>query len=103
MAEFISTLADVSTIWLVILSFILCLVPLIIFGAMAYGMRKALIALPPILKQGQDGMVRVASETDRISKKITAPFITASASASLVKGKLRGLTKSSGGKHDVEE
>jgi hypothetical protein len=103
MAEFISTLADLSTIWLVILSFILCLVPLIIFGAMAYGMRKVLIALPPILKQGQDGMTRVASETDRISKKVTAPFITASASASQVKGTLRGLTKSSGGKHDVEK
>jgi hypothetical protein len=48
-------------------------------------------------------MTRVASETDRVSKKITAPFITASASASQVKGTLRGLTKSSGGKHDVEE
>ena len=103
MAEFISTLADASMIWLVFLSFILCLVPLLIFGAMAYGMRKVLIALPPILKQGQDGMARVASETDRISKKVSAPFITASASASQVKGTVRGLAKSSGGKHDVEE
>ena len=103
MAEFISTLADASLIWLVFLSFILCLVPLLIFGGMVYGMRKVLIALPPILKQGQDGMARVASETNRISNKVSAPFITASATTSQVKGTLRGLTKTSGGKHDVEE
>lgn len=103
MAEFISTLADISTMWLVFLSSILCLVPLFIFGAMVYGMRKLLIALPPILRQGQEGMARVARETDRVSKKIAEPFITASASSSQVKGTVRGLTRLAGGKHDLEE
>jgi hypothetical protein len=102
MAATISTLADISTIWLVLLSFILCLVPLAIFGALVYGMRKVLIALPPILKQGQQGMATVARETDRITKKIAEPFIVASASASQVKGTLRGITNL-GGKHDLEE
>lgn len=108
MAEFISSLADISTIWLVFLSLVLCLVPLLIFGGAVYGMRKALIALPPILKQGQEGMTRVATETDKASKKITQPFISASAAASQAKGTVRNLTKlgpsrSEGGKHDVEE
>lgn len=92
MAEIISTLADVSMIWLVLLGFILCLVPLAIFGGMAYGMRKLLIALPPILKQGQDGMVRVAQETDKLSSKITSPFIAVTAYANQVKGTIRGLS-----------
>jgi hypothetical protein len=91
MAETISTLADVSMIWLVLLSFILCLIPLAIFGGMVYGMRKLLIALPPVFKQGQEGMSRVASEADKVSKKIAEPFIAVEASASQVKGALREI------------
>ena len=52
MAETISTLADVSTMWLVCLSFILCLIPLAIAGGMVFGMHKLLVALRPILQQG---------------------------------------------------
>ena len=92
MAEVISTLADVSMIWLVFLGFMLCLIPLAIFGGMVYGMRKLLIALPPILKQGQDGMARVAQETDRLSDKIASPFIKATAYGNQVKGTVRGLS-----------
>lgn len=103
MAEFVSTLADISTIWLVFLSLILCLVPLLIFGGAVYGMRKALIALPPIFKQGQEGMARVAKETDKASAKVAKPFIGASAAASQVKGAVRGFTQLVGGKDDVEE
>ena len=91
MVEVISTLADVSMIWLVFLGFILCLIPLAIFGAMVYGMRKLLIALPPVLKQGQDGMARVASETDKVSNRIASPFITTTVYANQVKGTIRGL------------
>jgi hypothetical protein len=91
MAEVISTLADASTIWLVFLSFVLCLIPLALFGGIVYGMRKALIALPPILKQGQEGMAKVASETDKASRKVAAPFVSASAYFSQVKGVLRGV------------
>jgi hypothetical protein len=92
MAEIISTLADISMIWLVFLGFIMCLIPLVIFGGMAYGMRKLLIALPPILKQGQDGMARIARETDRVSDRIASPFITATTYADQVKGTARGLS-----------
>jgi hypothetical protein len=77
--------------WLVCLSFILCLIPLAIVGAMAYGMRKLLIALPPIFKKGQEGIATVAKAADTASQKTAAPFISASASASRVKGMLRGL------------
>jgi hypothetical protein len=101
--EFISTLADASTIWLIILSFILCLIPLALVGGMVYGMRKLLGALPPVLKKGQEGLVRVADGADRASKRAAAPFITASASASQVKGMLRGLRKLIGGNHDLEK
>ena len=108
MAEFISSLADISTIWLVFLSLVLCLVPLVIFGGAVYGMRKALIALPPILKQGQEGMAKVATETDKASRKIAQPFVSSSAAASQAKGILRGLTRlgpsgSEGGNNDMEE
>ena len=91
MTEFISTLADVSTIWLVMLSFILCLIPLALVGGIVYGMRKLLIALPPIFGKGQEGMATVADRTDEVSKKVAAPFIAASAVSSQVKGMLRSL------------
>ena len=93
MTEFISTLADVSTIWLVILSFILCLIPLAIVGGMVYGMRKLLIALPPIFKQGQEGLARVAEGADVASKKVATPFIATSAFSSQVKGILRSISQ----------
>lgn len=91
MAEFISTLADVSTMWLVCLSFIFSLIPLGIVGAMVYGMRKLLQALPPVFKQGQESMAQVASGADRASRAIAAPFIATSAFASQVRGILRSL------------
>jgi len=93
MTEFISTLADVSTIWLVILSFILCLIPLAIVGGMVYGMRKLLIALPPLFKQGQEGLARVAEGAEMASKKVTNPFIATSAFSSQVKGTLRSVSQ----------
>jgi hypothetical protein len=96
-------LADISTIWLVCLGFILCLIPLAIFGAMAFGMHKLLSALPPVFKQGQEGIATVAQAADRTSKKVAAPFISVSASASRAKGTLRGLRKLVGGTHDLEE
>jgi hypothetical protein len=92
MAEFISTLADVSTMWLVCLSFLLCLIPLAIVGGVAFGMHKLLRALPPVFKQGQEGMAKVADGADRASKRVAAPFISASALASQIRGTLRGLS-----------
>lgn len=89
MAESISTLADVSTIWLIILSFILCLLPLALVGGLVYGMRKVLIALPPILQRGQAGMAAVADGADKASSKIAAPFIAMSGFSSQVKSILR--------------
>ena len=85
MAGFVSTLADVSTIWLVILSFLLCLLPLALVGGLVFGMRKVLIALPPILQRGQTGMAAVADGADKASRKIAAPFIAVSAFSSQVK------------------
>jgi hypothetical protein len=93
MTEFISTLADVSTIWLVILSFILCLIPLAIVGGMVYGMRKLLSALPPLFKQGQEGLARVAEGAETASKKVADPFIATSALSSQVKGTLRSISQ----------
>lgn len=96
-------MGDVSTVWLVILSLILCLIPLALVGGMVFGLRKLLAALPPFLKQGQAGLARVADGADSASKKVAAPFIAASASASQVKGTLRGLKKLAGGRDDLEE
>ena len=93
MADFISTLADVSVIWLVLLSFILCLVPLAIVGGMVYGMRRLLIALPPIFKQGQEGMAKAADAAEKASEKTATPFIVASAFFSQGKGMLRSLSQ----------
>ncbi len=93
MAEFISTLADVSTIWLVCLSFILCLIPLLIVGGMVYGMRKLLHGLPPLFERGQAATARAAVGADRASKGIAKPFVAASALASQVRGTLRGLNR----------
>jgi hypothetical protein len=91
MAEVISTLADISAIWLVILSFIACLIPLALVGGMVYGMYKLLKVLPPSLKRGQEGMVKVAEGADRASHKVAAPFISASALVSQIRGSLRSL------------
>jgi len=103
MSEFVSTLGDVSTVWLVILSLIFCLIPLALVGGMVFGMRKLLTALPPLFEQGQAGLTRVADGADRASKRVAAPFIAVSASASQVKGMLRGLRKLAGGRNDLEE
>lgn len=103
MTEFVSALGDVSTVYLVILSLILCLIPLALVGGMVFGLRKLLVALPPLFKQGQAGLARVAEGADRASKRVAAPFIAASASASQVKGTLRGLRKLAGGRYDLEE
>jgi len=91
MAEFISTLADVSTLWLVFLSFLFCLIPLAIVGGMVYGMHKLLNFLPPIFKRGQETTAMIANKTDNFSKSVAAPFIAASAFASQLKGMVRGL------------
>jgi hypothetical protein len=91
MTEFISTLADVSTLWLVCLCSIPLLIPLGILGAMVYGMHKLSRALPPVFEQGQEGMARVADGADRASKKVAAPFTAASAFASQVRSTLCSL------------
>jgi hypothetical protein len=92
MTEFISTLADVSTLWLVLLSFIFCLIPLALVGGLVYGIRKLLIALPPIFERGQDAMTHVADGADKAADRVAAPFITASAAANQVKGMVRNVT-----------
>lgn len=93
MTEFISTLADVSTMWLVCLSFIFCLIPLALAGAMAYGAWKLVAALRPVLERGQEGMAQVADGADRASKRVAAPFIATSAFASRVRSTLCGLSR----------
>jgi hypothetical protein len=85
MTGFISALADASTMWLVCLTFIVCLIPLAIFGGLVYGMRKLLKALPPVLEKGQTATARVAAGADSVSNKVAAPFIAASALGSRVK------------------
>jgi hypothetical protein len=92
MAELVSTLADVSTMWFVCWSFLLCLIPLAIVGAIAFGMYKLLRALPPVFEKGQEGMAQVAAGADQASKRVAAPFIAASAFASQVRGMLRSLS-----------
>jgi hypothetical protein len=91
MTESISALADVSTMWFVCISFVLCLIPLVIVGGMVYGMYKLLGALPPVFKQGQEGMAKIAEAADKAGDKVAAPFISASAFASQVRGSLRSL------------
>ena len=91
MAEIISTLADISTIWLVCLTFVLCLIPLVVVGAMVYGMRKLLAGLPPVLEGGRKKAERVAVGADAISNRVAAPFIAASALTSRVKGTGRSI------------
>jgi hypothetical protein len=93
MSEFISALADVSTMWLVCLCFIPLLIPLAIAGGMVYGMHKVLNALPPVFAKGQEGMAKVAAGATKASKSIAAPFVAVSASASRVKGMWRSLRR----------
>ena len=91
MTEFISALADASTMWLVCLAFIFCLVPPAIFGGLVYGMHKLLKALPPVFEKGQTGLARVAESADTAGTKVAAPFITASAFSARLKRMGRGI------------
>jgi hypothetical protein len=93
MAEFISTLADVSTMWFVFLTFVFCLIPLFIVGGMVYGMHRLLGALPPLFQNGQEGAAKVAQGADKASKSVAAPFIAASAFASQVRGVWHSLSQ----------
>ncbi len=91
--EFISALADVSAIWLIILSFIPLAIPLAILGGMVYGMYKLLQALPPVFEKAQELVQKVADGADKVSRSIAAPFISASALAVQLKSMLRGLSR----------
>lgn len=93
MAEFISSLADVGAIWLITLSLVVCLIPLSLVGGMVFGMYKLLRALPPLLKRGQEGMVRVADGAEKASIKVAEPFVAASAAGSQLKGMARNIGK----------
>jgi len=93
MSEFLSALADVSTMWLVCLCFIPLLIPLAIAGGMVYGMHKVLDALPPIFAKGQEGMAKIAAGATKASKSIAAPFVAVSAYASRVKGMWHSLKR----------
>jgi len=91
MTGFFSALADASTMWLVCLTFIVCLIPVAIFGGLVYAMRKLLKALPPVLEKGQTATARVAAGADSVTDKVAAPFITASALGSRIKGMGRSI------------
>ncbi len=93
MGQVISTLADISLMWLIVLSFIACLVPLGIAFGLVYGMHKLRQALRPVFAKGQQITAQISEGTDRISLKAAEPFIDASARASRVKGTTRGLVK----------
>ncbi len=91
--EFISALADVSAIWLIILSFIPLAIPLAILGGMVYGMYKFLQALPPVFEKMQEMVAKVAAGADQVSKSVAAPFVTASGLAAQLRSMLRGLSR----------
>jgi hypothetical protein len=91
--ELISALADVSAIWLIILSFIPLAIPLAILGGMVYGMYKLLKALPPVFEKAQELVQKVATGADKVSRSVAAPFISASALATQLKSLLRGLSR----------
>ncbi len=91
--EFISALADVSAIWLIILSFIPLAIPLAILGGMVYGMYKLLQALPPVFEKAQELVQKIAAGADNVSRSVAAPFISASALVAQLKSTLRGLSR----------
>jgi hypothetical protein len=91
--EFISALADVSAIWLIILSFIPLAIPLAILGGMVYGMYKLLGALPPVFEKMHELMHKVTAGADKVSQSIAAPFIAAYGLAAQLKSMLRGLSQ----------
>jgi predicted PurR-regulated permease PerM len=93
MGGFVSTLADVATIWLVLVSFVLCLIPLAIFGGTVYGLNKLLKALPPVFDKVQGTMEKVAEGTDQATDKVAAPLIAALAFSTRVRATLHGLAK----------
>jgi predicted PurR-regulated permease PerM len=92
MGGFISALADVAIIWLVLISFILCLIPLAIFGGIVYGLHKVLNALPPVFDKAQQTMEKVTEGADRATDKVAAPLIAASAFSTRVRATVGSLT-----------
>jgi len=93
MGEVISTLADVSLMWLIVLSCIACLIPLAVMSGLVFGMYKILSFLPPVFDKGQALTAKISEGADKISVKAAEPFINASANASRFKTTVRGLAK----------
>ncbi len=91
--ETISTLADLAAILLVVEIFILCLVPLLLFGGAVYGMRRVNQAARPALQQGSRLARRAAEGADRASTAVAEPFIRASAAAAAVRFFVRNLPR----------
>jgi hypothetical protein len=80
--------------WLICLSFLLCLIPLAIVGGLAYGTRKVNQALPPVFEQGQEVMTRVSQGVDKGSETVAEPFIAISARTEQAKETLQHLIRS---------
>ena len=93
MAEVISTLADASLMWLIVLSCIACLIPLAIMSGLVFGMHKILGFLLPVFQKGQTLTGKLSEGMDQFSVKASEPFIHASSSASRFKATVRGLAK----------
>lgn len=93
MGEVISTLADISLMWLIVLSCIACLIPLAVMFGLVFGMYKTLNFLPPVFQKGQALTAKVSEGANKISVKAAEPFIDASASASRFKTTVRGLAR----------
>ncbi|RMF25957.1 MAG: hypothetical protein D6759_20500 [Chloroflexi bacterium] len=91
MMDTIATLADLAAILLVVETFILCLVPLLLFGGAVYGMRKVNRATRPALQQGGRLARRVAEGADRASTAVAEPFIRVSAAAAAARFFIRNL------------
>lgn len=70
-----SNAADTSLIFMTIPTMFCSLVPFIIFGGIAFGLTKAIKALPPFTKRVLDAMQRTSAQVRRSSDKVTNPLI----------------------------
>ena len=65
---------DISLIWLILPLMLVSLIPLVILGALGYGITKLLGIAPGYMVQAQNIFKNISAAVENISRKIKVPF-----------------------------
>ena len=69
--------ADMSLVFVLVPNMLMSLIPLALLAGMAYGVTKAIQALPPVFFKAQQSMKLINNKLKDLSKKAASPIVKA--------------------------